>query len=112
MNEERKNAVTKDISAGGCLLLVSEKLPMNSELELEILLGDSASEALKLKGRLVRLNRQEKKMFEYGISFDAISKNTRRLFADYFFARMYEMIGLSEWPTDKRTKTTDNEVKR
>jgi c-di-GMP-binding flagellar brake protein YcgR len=102
--ENRAQAVSKDISVGGCLLLVSEELPINSELELQIFLGETESEALKIKGRIVRLNRQEKELYEYGIAFDELSKEARRLFADYFFAKMYEMIGLSEWPTDRRIK--------
>jgi len=102
--EAIKNAVTKDISLGGCLLLVAEDIQIGSELELEILLGETDSEALRIKGRILRLNRQEHGLYEYGIAFDSISKETRRLFADYFFAKMYEMIGLSEWPTDRKTK--------
>jgi len=103
-DEGRKAAVTKDISAGGCLLLVTEELPINSEVELQIFLGDTESEALKIKGNISRLNRTEKDLYEYGISFAEISKEARRLFADYFFAKMYEMIGLPEWPTDRRLK--------
>jgi c-di-GMP-binding flagellar brake protein YcgR len=103
-DERRKEAVTKDISAGGCLLLVAEELPANSEVELQIFLGESQTESLTLKGKIARLNRAEKDLYEYGIAFDSISREARRLFADYFFAKMYEMIGLSEWPTDRKAK--------
>ncbi|MFA4888830.1 MAG: PilZ domain-containing protein [Candidatus Omnitrophota bacterium] len=102
--EIRKAAVTRDLSVGGCLLLVTEELPINSEVELQIFLGEDANEALTIKGRIMRLNRAEKDLYEFGISFDSISKEARRLFADYFFAKMYEMIGLPDWPTDKRGK--------
>ena len=84
--------------------MVTEELPINSEVELQIFLGSSESEALKIKGRIARLNRTEKDLYEYGIAFDGLGKEARRLFADYFFAKMYEMIGLSEWPTDKSAK--------
>lgn len=99
-----KEAVTKDISQGGCLLVTGEDIPLNSEVELEISLGEAEQEALKLRGRIIRLNRATKGLYEFGISFAEISSEARRLFADYFFAKMYELIGLSEWPTDKRTK--------
>jgi len=108
--EDRKGAATKDISAGGCLLLVTEELPINSNIELQIFLGETESEALKIKGSIARLNRAEKDLYEYGISFGELSKDARRLFADYFFAKMYEMIGLSEWPTaKKRAKEVDSQ---
>ena len=102
--DENKAAVTKDMSAGGCLILTTEKLPENTEVGLDISLGESDSEALMLKGRIVRLNREEKGLYEYGISFKDLSKDARRLFADFCFARMYEMIGLPEWPTDRKLK--------
>lgn len=102
-----KSAVTKNISAGGCLLLTAEELTEGAELELDIMLGEGELEALKLKGKILRINRQEEGLREYGISFEEISKEARRLFADFCFARMYEMIGLSEWPTDK-TRTKNN----
>ncbi|NQT89980.1 MAG: PilZ domain-containing protein [Candidatus Omnitrophica bacterium] len=102
--EDIRGAVTKDIGAGGCLLLATEKLADNAELELDIALGESDKEELKLSGRIVRINREEQGLFEYGISFGDISAEARRLFADFCFAKMYEMIGLSEWPTDKLAK--------
>lgn len=100
--EDKKSAVTKNVSAGGCLLLVAEELPEGAELELDIMLGEGESEALKLKGKILRINRHEEGLFEYGISFGETGKEARRLFADFCFAKMYEMIGLSEWPTKKR----------
>lgn len=102
--EEKKAAMTKNISPGGCLLLVAEELTENTQIELDILLGETKDEALKLKGKIVRLNRKEDGLYEYGISFIDMGKEERRLFADYCFAKMYEMIGLIEWPTDKRVK--------
>jgi c-di-GMP-binding flagellar brake protein YcgR len=101
---ETKAAMTKDISAGGCLLQVTEDLALNSIIEIEIFLGENESESLRLTGKIVRLNRAENGLYEYGISFADMGKDARRLFADYCFARMYEMIGLSEWPTDKSGK--------
>lgn len=102
--EHIKGAVTKDVSVGGCLLIAAEDIPLNSELELEIFLGVSDEESLKIKGRIARLDRKEHELYEFGIFFDSLSKDARRLFADYFFSKMYEMIGLSEWPTDRRAK--------
>jgi len=99
-----QGGVTKDISLGGCLLVVTEKLPIDTELTLEILLGEGGLETLTLSGRIVRLNRSQKGLYEYGITFNNLSSQGRRLFADYCFARMYEMIGLNEWPTDKSNK--------
>ena len=99
-----KGAITKDVSQGGCLLLITEEIPLDSELELEIFLGKTQSESLKLKGRAVRINREERGLHEYGISFDSISPEARRLFADFCFTKMYEMIGLPQWPTDRKVK--------
>ncbi|MFH1791753.1 MAG: PilZ domain-containing protein [Candidatus Omnitrophota bacterium] len=106
VHDSAKGTVAKDISTGGCLLVASEDIAPGSDVELQILLGDSESEALRLKGKIVRLNRKEGGVYEYGISFDALSSEARRLFADYFFAKMYEMIGLPEWPTYKKKKNS------
>lgn len=102
--DQNRTANTKNISAGGCLLIVSEELPLQSEIELDVFLGDGEAEALKLAGTIVRLHKGGKGSFEYGISFSNMGGNARRLFADFCFSKMYEMIGLSAWPTDKRTK--------
>lgn len=102
--DHSKAAVSKDISPGGCLLLAAEEITSGAEVELQIFLNEEGSEALNLKGKIVRLNRKEGNLFEYGITFEAISQEARRLLADYFFARMYEMIGLPQWPTNKRIK--------
>ncbi len=103
-DDDLRGGVTKNVSAGGCLLLVSDEIPIETRLELELFLGSSEAESLKLIGRVVRLNREEGGVFEYGISFDDIGREARRLFADFCFAKMYEMIGLSDWPTERQKK--------
>lgn len=99
-----KGAITKNISSGGCLLLVEEEIPEASMIELEIFLGENEKDVLRLQGSIVRLSRSGENAYEYGISFNEISREAKRLFADFCFAKMYELIGLSEWPTDKRVK--------
>jgi c-di-GMP-binding flagellar brake protein YcgR len=99
---ENLDAVAGNISAGGCLLIVDEELGLDSVVEIEVLLGESENEILRLRGRVVRLNSSDGKKFEFGLAFDGMSKEARRLFADFCFARMYEMIGLPEWPTAKK----------
>lgn len=98
------DAATKNISAGGCLLALPEALPLNSEIDLDVILGDSEQEVLSLRGQIVRCVKQGPDLYEHGVSFAGMSPGARRLFADFCFAKMYEMIGLNEWPTDKRTK--------
>jgi len=92
-------AVVRDISLGGCLLLATQELGLNSEIGLEIFLRQTDS--VKVFGRVLRLSRAEGGLFEYGITFSNVDKETRRIFADYFFTKMYELTGLSSWPTDK-----------
>ena len=89
-DEGPKAAVTKDVSVGGCLILVPEELPVNSKVLVQIFLSEDESQALRLKARITRLNRAESDLYEYGITFDQLSNEARRLFADYFFAKMYE----------------------
>ncbi len=54
--EAGKNRAAKssNISAGGCLLITEEELPADSLIDLEILLGDSGGESLKIRGHIVR----------------------------------------------------------
>ncbi len=103
---ENRAAKSSNISAGGCLLITEEELPADSLIDLEILLGDSGGESLKIRGHIVRASESSTGRHEYGIAFENISNEARRLFADFCFARMYEFIGLSDWPTD-RTKKKD-----
>jgi len=91
-------AHTKNISAGGCLLVTSEELPIDSVVELDIYVGEHGVEPIKLTGSIVR----EAKcggQFEYGISFAQMNLDAKKKFADFCFSKMYELIGLSKWPT-------------
>lgn len=97
-----KRALTRNMSAGGCLLLSNEKISTGTRLELDIMLGDG-SESLRICGVVVRKSGKGKE-FEYGIAFDEMSREAKRLFADFCFAKMYEMIGLSDWPTSRQKK--------
>ncbi|HPW45704.1 MAG TPA: PilZ domain-containing protein [bacterium] len=101
---EKRAAKSGNISAGGCLLIAEEDLPSDSLIDLEILLGDSGGESLKIRGRIVRTSENSTGRHEYGIAFENISNEARRLFADFCFARMYEFIGLSDWPTDRTSR--------
>ncbi len=102
MSEAAHDAKTKDVSVGGCLLLTNEELPIDSMVEIKLFLGTSETEALILQGRVVRLSNKNKTTYEHGIAFDEMCSEARRLFADFCFAKMYEMIGLTNWPTEKR----------
>jgi len=96
-----ERALTKDVSAGGCLLLAKEEIPPDSVLDLKIFLGEKEEETILLKGGIVRLNSSQGGFYEYGVVFDGLSAEARRMFADFCFAKMYEMIGLANWPTAK-----------
>ncbi len=98
-----KNAITKNVSAGGCLLMSDESICDGTKLELDIMLGQGG-ESLRICGTIVRSLKGEGRCMEYGIAFDEMSRDAKRLFADYCFAKMYEMIGLSDWPTARAGK--------
>jgi c-di-GMP-binding flagellar brake protein YcgR len=101
-SDQKIPATTKNISAGGCLLVAEEKIDLGSLIELHVFLGDGDAEALRLNGTVVRPGRAAKGVYEYGISFSGMSSGARRLFADFCFAKMYEMVGLPDWPTDRK----------
>lgn len=103
-NDNELSVAAKNISVNGCLLLTTENIPINSMVRLEIFLDESESAILTLEGRIVRLERAENGLYEFGIFFTAVNKDARRIFADFCFSRMYEMVGLNEWPTDQRGK--------
>lgn len=102
--EEVKEAVTRNISAGGCLLLAGEALEVGLCVELSIFLGASETESLVLNGKIVRQMSLDNGRNEFGVEFENMSRDARHLFAEFCFARMYEMIGLSGWPTDRSQK--------
>ncbi len=58
--------------------------------------------SLNLTGRIVRSHRGDRDIHEYGIAFDALSVEAEKRFSDYVFAKMYEMVGLPDWPTHSR----------
>lgn len=105
-NVNESSVAAKNISVNGCLLLAAENIPVNSRVRLEILLDERESAVLSLEGIIVRLERAENGLYEFGILFDPVNKDARRIFADFCFSRMYEMVGLNEWPTDKKGKKT------
>ncbi|MDD5773909.1 MAG: PilZ domain-containing protein [bacterium] len=103
-NVNELSVAAKNISVNGCLLLTTENIPINSRVQLEILLDEFESAVLTLEGRIVRLERTESGLYEFGILFDAVNKDARRIFADFCFSKMYEMVGLNAWPTDNKEK--------
>jgi len=101
-----KDALTKNVSAGGCLVLATEEIPVDSEVEVTLFLNKTGSDELALKGKIVRSSSVKEGLYEYGVSFSPLTKEERTVFADFCFSKMYEMIGLSEWPTDRRSEGT------
>ncbi|MBI5417721.1 PilZ domain-containing protein [Candidatus Poribacteria bacterium] len=97
-----KDAVAKNISVKGCLILITEKLLTNTPVELKIYLTILEKEDLKVKGEIVRLARIEKDLFEFGVCFEKLNKEQRDFFINFCFEKMYEKIGLINWPTKKR----------
>jgi c-di-GMP-binding flagellar brake protein YcgR len=90
----KRDAVTKDISADGCLLLISERIPENASLDMEIYLPDGKPAPIYISGNVVRVNKSEGKLYECGVSFENIPAEYKRRFADHCFAKMYEALGI------------------
>lgn len=105
-----KESVTKDVSAEGCLLLVAEKMRKNTTLKLELYLSDGNRAAMELEGKVVRLNRSEDGLYEYGIEFSSVKREDRKRFAEYCFQKMYEKVGLVDWPTDRNGKKDGTKI--
>lgn len=102
MEQEKICGITRDISQGGCLLLAKKEFPINSALKLALLLSDNPNDKLILSGKILRINRRENTLFEYGIAFFNIKRESRERFMDFCFKKMYEMVGLNDWPTAKK----------
>lgn len=99
-----KEGATRNISASGCLVLMEDKYPVGSLLELKIFFDKRRSKPLALDAKIVRLNRAEGGLHEYGMAFNKVEKEQRKLFADFCFTKMYERIGLLDWSADKGVK--------
>lgn len=87
-----RETVTKNISIGGCLLVSDCDLPIGSKLSLIVELGRVK---ILVNGTVKRLAMSHRDRFEFGVEFEEMSSDTRRVFADYCFEKMYEATGLS-----------------
>lgn len=92
--------ITGNISQVGCLLLATKNIPLNSKLEISLLLKEGKDDKLILGGEILRLSKKEENLYEYGLSFFPMKKEERDKFSEFCFKRMYEMVGLNS-PTQK-----------
>lgn len=93
-DKSAKDAITKDISTAGCLLVVSEKLPLDAKLEIETPLDENKTKFIKIKGRVVRLHASLKGCYEYGVAFGDLDNASRELFIDSCLKKIRERMEL------------------
>ncbi|MBI4652391.1 PilZ domain-containing protein [Candidatus Desantisbacteria bacterium] len=86
------DALIKDISYNGCLLLTNETLPLNTAIELLIPSVQFECETINVEGQIIRTNNKN----EYGISFKPLQKENIKSFGDIFFYNMYKKVGLEK----------------
>jgi c-di-GMP-binding flagellar brake protein YcgR len=99
--DEVRDCTARDISAGGCLLRAREELPAGTAIELDIILDGTGKGSLKLRGEVVRLEDKGGGEYEAGIAFERLDERSLSILVKYCFKKMYEMIGLPEWPTSR-----------
>jgi len=100
-NRASKKAAIKNISLGGCLLVVTEKLSPKDVLDLNIVFN--AKKTLSFEGNIVRLAHEEDGgVFQYGVFFKEPDQQAKTEFSRYCFKKMYDRVGLKNWPTQRR----------
>lgn len=101
---EQKTTLSRDMSLGGVLLLVSEKMDAGTPLELEIYLSGEDSKPVKTRGEVIwqgELGERGEGYYHTGIAFSGIVEEDKKRFAEFCFSQMYEMVGLPDWPTKR-----------
>lgn len=104
LGEEPKSTISRDISLGGVLLLVKERMDTGTPLELDIYLTEEETKPIKTKAQVIwqgELGEKAEGFYHTGISFSEIKEKDKKRFADFCFSQMYEMVGLPDWPTKK-----------
>lgn len=103
-SEKVKSTVSRDMSLGGVLLLVSEKMDAGTPLELEIYLSEIDNQPVKTRGEVIwqgELGEREEGYYHTGIAFSGIKEEDKKRFAEFCFSQMYELVGLPDWPTKR-----------
>ncbi|MBF0105602.1 MAG: PilZ domain-containing protein [Deltaproteobacteria bacterium] len=100
--ENKGSVFAKDISIGGCLIELNHELPPDAQMGLSVFLGDGDTQVLHLTGLVARQHLTTNGLYEYGIAFDPLTHKARKQFTDFCFAKMYEMVGLKNWPNVKQ----------
>lgn len=103
VGNEKKEATVSDISAGGCLLLVKEDIPINSRLTLALFLDNPKESPLLMTGSVVRLTRHTEETYEFGVKVDPMGQIHYNRLVKFCFEKMYEKTGLANWPTARTT---------
>jgi c-di-GMP-binding flagellar brake protein YcgR len=96
-------ALTRDISVGGCLLSTDQKLPKEGLFDLEIYLSTEDKIPIRARGSVVRSQKRDAGLIEYGICFEDIGDEQRLKFVNFCFGQMYERTGLTHWTTSQKT---------
>lgn len=102
--EEPRRAVSRDISLGGVLLLVKERMDAGTPMDLEIYLTEEETKPIKTRAQVIwqgELGEKEEGFYHTGITFTKIKEEDKKRFADFCFSQMYEMVGLPDWPTKR-----------
>lgn len=102
--EGQRSTLSRDMSLGGVLLLVSEKMDAGTPLELEIYLSEIDNQPVKTRGEVIwqgELGEREEGYYHTGIAFSGIKEEDKKRFADFCFSQMYELVGLPDWPTKR-----------
>jgi len=78
-----KESISKNISRGGILICAAEMMPIDTQLNLEIV-TPSLPEPIKAKGRIVKVEEiQKDKVYYMGLSFSEISEKDAEFITNY-----------------------------
>lgn len=87
-----RDAISSDISMGGVRLMTPTRLDNGTMLELEIFLGDDASNPVRANGEVVWQNKISNTSYETGVMIKGMPGDDKSRFMQFVFDQMAKVV--------------------
>lgn len=87
-----REAFASDISLGGLRLMTPTRLVNGTLLDLEILLGEEATDPINAEGEVVWQNRLSETSYETGVQIKGMPAIDKKRFMEFVFDQMAKVV--------------------
>ncbi len=103
-SDKWKEAIGLNVSLGGVCFCLSEKLKKNEEIDLKLVFAAEDEKNIDTSGKVMwRTDSNWSKELTHmiGAEFKEISKINRSQFEKIVFSKLFDYVGLPDWPGGK-----------